>query len=140
MQHLILANAVTTTLTWLVILAVLGYALVLVSSYVGMMKTIYLSFELGLTIVWYWAAIWQFSLVHHPQSDGGTFIGGLLFLVFGVLTSWMLCTEIIKTVREQFNFELNLFRRYKLMEKLAQRTPERPAHAQDLPLNLPPQE
>ena len=138
MMHLILANAVTTTLLWLVALVALGAVAYVISAYVGLMKTIFLLFELGLTVLWYWAAIWQFSLVSQPGGDGGTFIGALLFLVFGVLTSWMLCNEIIKTARDQFGVELNLIRRYKLMEKLAARTPERPAS--DLPLNLPPQE
>jgi hypothetical protein len=133
-------NPFFTFVFWLVAIAAsiaITYALALV---VGMMKAIFLLFELALTAVWLWAAVWQFSLMRDPGSDGGTFIGGLLFLVFGILTLWMLCNEVITTARTQFGVELNLFRRFKIMERLAANAPERPTHAHDIPLNLPPQE
>ncbi len=133
-------NPFVTFLLWVAGTAAAVAIAYAVSLLVGWMKAIFLLFELGLTVVWFWAAIWQFSLMHQPGSDGGTFIGGLLFLVFGILTGWMLCNEIITTSRAQFGVELNLFRRFKVMERLAATMPERPAAARDIPLNLPPQE
>jgi hypothetical protein len=133
-------NPFVTFLLWIVaVAAAIGVGYV-VSLFVGLMKAIFLLFELGLTIVWFWAAIWQFSLMREANSDGGTFIGGLLFLAFGVGTGWMLCNEIITTARNQFGVELNLFRRFNVMERLAAKVPDRPAQARDIPLNLPPQE
>lgn len=133
-------NAIETFLLWVAAIAASLAIVYAVSLLVGMMKAIFLLFEVGLTVVWFWAAIWQFALMRDPGSDGGTFIGGLLFLVFGILTLWMLCNEVITTARDQFGIELNLFRRFRVMERLAANAPERPAHAHDIPLNLPPQE
>ena len=133
-------NPFFTVVFWLVAIAASLALIYVLSLVVDMMKAIFLLFEAGLTVVWFWAALWQFSLMHETGSDGGTFIGALLFLVFGVLTLWMLCNEVITTARTQFGVELNLFRRFKIMERLAATVPERPAHANDIPLNLPPQE
>ena len=103
--------------------------------YLGVMKTSFLSFELGLTIVWFWATAWQFSLMNEPTSDGGTIIGGLVFLAFGIGTAWMLCHEAITTARSDFGVELNLFRRFKVAEKLAARMG--PTDPQEVPYDLP---
>ena len=103
--------------------------------YLGMMKTIFLSFELGLTIVWFWATFWQFSLMNEPTSDGGTIIGGLVFLAFGIGTGWMLVHEAFTTARNDFGVDLNLFRRFKVGEKLASRMG--PAGPQEVPYDLP---
>jgi hypothetical protein len=105
--------------------------------FVGMMKSIYLGFELALTILWFWATIWQWDIRNAPTSDGGTLIGGLVFLAFGIGTAWMLFNEIITTARNQFGVELNLFRRYHVGEMLADRAVTVP---QDIPFDLPPEE
>ena len=78
-------NPFLTIVFWLLAIAASIAVTYVLALAVGMMKAIFLLFELALTVVWLWAAFWQFSLMREPGSDGGTFIGGLLFLVFGVL-------------------------------------------------------
>ncbi|MBA3826162.1 MAG: hypothetical protein H0X24_19965, partial [Ktedonobacterales bacterium] len=65
-------NPFVTLILWIVAIVAacaIGYALSLA---VGMMKSIFLLFEVGLTVVWFWAALWQFALMREPNSDGGT--------------------------------------------------------------------
>lgn len=118
---------------------VLFCALIYVAAkFVGVMKAAFLGFELALTILWFWATAWQLSIRNEPTSDGGTIIGALLFLAFGIGTAWMLCHEIITTARNQFGLELNLFRRYHVMERLAMR--QTAVVPQEVPFDLPPEE
>jgi hypothetical protein len=107
---------------------------------VGVMKAAFLGFELALTLLWFWAAAWQFGIRNEPTSDGGTIIGALLFLAFGIGTAWMLCHEIITTARNQFGIELNLLRRYHVMERLAARMTATAVVPQEAPFDLPPEE
>lgn len=123
------------TFIWLGSILVIGAMLYFGNRYLGTMKTIFLMFELALTILWFWATAWQLSILNEPTSDGGTFIGALVFLALGVGTGWMLCNEAITTARNEFGFELNLFRRYHVMEKLAARMG--PAEPHEAPFDLP---
>ncbi len=136
----VLSTAQQNLLTWVAI--IVFCALVVVAArFVGVMKSLYLGFELALTILWFWATAWQWGIRNEPTSDGGTIVGALVFLAFGIGTAWMLCNEIITTARTQFGVELNLFRRYRLMEKLAARmATNAPAGPQEVPFDLPPEE
>jgi hypothetical protein len=108
--------------------------------YVGTMKALYLGFELGLTILWFWAMFWQFGITSDSTSDWGTVVGAFTFMAFGIGTGWMLIHEIITTARQRFGVELNLFRRYHVFERLAARMGPAPEPSHDVPLSLPPEE
>ncbi len=132
------STPIVSFLIWLVVIAALCAIVYVGYLYVGLMKTIYLTFELGLTVVWFWATLWQLSLMNEPTSDGGTLIGAFVFLAFGIGTAWMLCNEVITTARTQFHLELNLFRRYQVREKLAARfATHGSAEAPEVPFDLP---
>jgi hypothetical protein len=71
------------------------------------MRWIFLSFEALLTIVWFWATIGMLNILASGRGDGGTFIGMLLFLAFGVGTAIMLGREIYLLVRRYLNTASN---------------------------------
>ncbi len=85
------------------------------------MRPIFITFEAGLTILWFWFAANTFDLFiqyqHNPYMetpDYGTAIGGALFLALGLLTLGMLVNEFFDFMRRRFNIELNPLRRLAL--------------------------
>ncbi len=67
------------------------------------MRWIFLSFEVMLTVVWFWATYGMYTILASGNGDGGTFIGMLLFLAFGVGTAIMLGRELYLLVRRRPN-------------------------------------
>jgi hypothetical protein len=65
------------------------------------MRFAFLTFEAVLTIVWYVSAIWMFGMVSRGDGDWGTIVGGLLFLAFGIGTTWMLVHEAILLFKQR---------------------------------------
>jgi uncharacterized membrane protein YdcZ (DUF606 family) len=83
------------------------------------MRGIYIFFEAALTVFWFWLAAGSLGLFLHrtpftEQPDYGTAIGGVLFLLLGLLTLGMLINELFLFVRRRYNIELNPFRRLAL--------------------------